>query len=80
MAENERLWQEENSDMSNAAMGDSGAGMRDAGISGSDLSGDLGSIEDEAEPTDIGGDAAGAAAAGAGAATAPTPTGADTPF
>lgn len=79
MAENERLWQEENSDMSNSAVGDSGAGMRDAGISGSDLSGDLGGIEDEADPTDIGGDPD-AAAAGAAAAAPPGPGGADTPF
>lgn len=49
MAENERLWQEENSDMTGDAM-DSGQQMRDAGISGSDLSTDLGNVEDEAAP------------------------------
>lgn len=49
MAENERLWQEENSDMTGDAL-DSGQQMRDAGISGSDLSSDLGNVEDEAEP------------------------------
>jgi len=49
MAENERLWQEENADMGGEAM-DSGQQMRDAGISGSDLSSDLGNIETEGEP------------------------------
>jgi hypothetical protein len=49
MAENERLWQEENADMAGDAM-DSGQQMRDAGITGSDLSSDLGNVETEAEP------------------------------
>ena len=53
MAENERLWQEENSDMDNNAV-DSGQQMRDAGISGSDLSSDLGNVETEGEPGDPG--------------------------
>lgn len=49
MAENERLWQEENADMGENAM-DSGQQMRDAGITGSDLSSDLGNVETEGEP------------------------------
>lgn len=66
MAENERLWQEENADMGGDAM-DSGQQMRDAGITGSDLSSDLGNVETEAEPE---GDA--------GAPAAASPTGPDT--
>jgi hypothetical protein len=74
IAENERLWQEENADMTEPVV-DSGQQMRDAGISGSDLSSDLGGIEAEGEPeamtptagtgspTPAAGGAAGAAAA-----------------
>jgi hypothetical protein len=68
MAENERLWQEENSDMTGEAM-DSGQQMRDAGISGSDLSTDLGNMEDEAEP----------APEGSAAGTTPIDVGGGTP-
>lgn len=70
MAENEKLWQEENADVEGVM--DSGQQMRDAGISGSDLSSDLGNIEDEADPEDIAG--AGAAGGDVGA-TGAGPTG-----
>ena len=62
LAENERLWREENEDNLEPIPGDADAEMRDAGISSAGIAGDLGSIEDEApdgeEPV-AGGDGAG---------------------
>jgi hypothetical protein len=55
IAENERLWQEENDENLVDLVDDDMAGeMRGAGLSGADLAGDLGGIE-----TDLGGDAGG---------------------
>jgi hypothetical protein len=55
IAENERLWQEENDENLTDLITDDMAGeMRGAGLSGADLAGDLGGLEDE-----LGGDAGG---------------------
>jgi hypothetical protein len=55
IAENERLWQEENDENLTDLISDDMAGeMRGAGLSGADLAGDLGGLEDE-----LGGDAGG---------------------
>ena len=48
LAENERLWREENEENLDPIPGDASAEMRDAGISGAGISGDLGGIEDTA--------------------------------
>jgi hypothetical protein len=48
LAENERLWREENEENLNPIPGDASAEMRDAGISGAGIGADLGGIEDEA--------------------------------
>jgi hypothetical protein len=48
LAENERLWLEENQENLEPIPGDPSAEMRDAGISGAGIQGDLGGIEDEA--------------------------------
>ena len=58
LAENERLWREENDEDLVPTPGDSGSEMRDAGISPASVGDDLGNIEDEAEddtPTADGG-------------------------
>jgi hypothetical protein len=47
IAENERLWKEENDDVIEPLPGDASAEMRDAGISGAGIGADLGGIEDE---------------------------------
>jgi hypothetical protein len=49
LAENERLWREENDEDLNPIPGEAGAEMRDAGISPAGMGGDLGNIEDEVE-------------------------------
>ena len=54
IAENERLWKEENDDVIEPIPGDANAELRDAGISTSGIGADLGSIEDEA-PDDLAG-------------------------
>ena len=48
IAENERLWREENDESLSALPGSSDAELRDAGISGAGISSDLDNIEDEA--------------------------------
>ena len=78
IAENERLWREENDENLDPIPGSAAAEMRDAGISGAGIEGDLGGIEDEAEggeapveggdtegPETITGEEPGAAAPGA---------------
>ena len=67
MAENERLWAEENG-KSQAIPTDSSGEMRSAGISQAGIESDLGDLADEAAPPD-----AGAAAVGAPAATPAAP-------
>ncbi len=47
VAENERLWREENDESFTAGEQDASAQMRGAGISGADISGDLGDAEGE---------------------------------
>ena len=49
LAENERLWKEENEENLAPIPGDPGAEMRDAGISTAGISADLGGMEDTAE-------------------------------
>ena len=48
IAENERLWREENEENLEPTPGDANAEMRDAGISSAGIGADLGGIEDEA--------------------------------
>jgi hypothetical protein len=48
LAENERLWREENEENLEPLPGDPSAEMRDAGISSAGIGADLGGIEDEA--------------------------------
>ena len=48
LAENERLWREENEENLEPLPGDADAEMRDAGISSAGIGADLGGIEDEA--------------------------------
>ncbi len=58
IAENERMWREENDEDIIPTDGDTSAQMRDAGISPASMGDDLGNIEDEAEgdaPTTDGG-------------------------
>jgi hypothetical protein len=49
MTENERMWREENEEAFQVGEADAASQMRDAGISGSDISGDLDSVDPEAE-------------------------------
>jgi hypothetical protein len=58
MAENERMWREENDENFQVGEQDAASQMRDAGISGADISGDLDSIEPEPDdiPDDTGGE------------------------
>ena len=49
IAENERLWREENDETLGAPQSDSAGEMRTAGVSGAGLGADLGGIEDEVE-------------------------------
>jgi hypothetical protein len=48
IAENERMWREENEENLEPLPGDASAEMRDAGISSAGIGDDLGGIEDEA--------------------------------
>ena len=61
IAENEKLWREENDDAVDVAPSDAEAEMRSAGISSAGLEGDLEGMEDEAPPEEgeFGGDAEG---------------------
>jgi len=60
IAENERLWREENDENITASPADAAAEMRGAGISSAGMSADIGGMEDElpAEGGEAGGDAA----------------------
>lgn len=49
IAENERLWREENDESLDTQQTDAGAEMRGAGLSGAGIEGDLGGMEDEIE-------------------------------
>ena len=62
LAENERLWREENEENLDPIPGDASAEMRDAGISSAGIADDLGGIEDEA-PEGAGGEDGGDATA-----------------
>jgi hypothetical protein len=78
IAENERLWKEENDDMFEGVEQDASAQMRGAGITGADISNDLGAAEGEIAPdveTDVNVDASPAAGG-----TTPPPSPADQPF
>lgn len=78
IAENERLWKEENDDMFEGVEQDASAQMRGAGITGADISNDLGAAEGEIAPdveTDVNVDASPAAGG-----TAPPSSPADQPF
>ena len=48
LAENEKLWREENEEETDAAPSDAAAEMRGAGVSSAGISDDLGGLEDEA--------------------------------
>jgi len=52
LAENERLWKEENEENLTPIPGDPGSEMRDAGISSAGIGNDLGNLEDEAPGDD----------------------------
>jgi hypothetical protein len=59
IAENERLWKEENDEMFEGMEQDASAQMRSAGITGADISNDLGAAEGEISPdveADVSGD------------------------
>lgn len=77
IAENERLWKEENDDVIEPLPGDASAEMRDAGISGAGIGADLGGIEDETgeevPPVD-GGEGTGPETATGQALGSPAPT------
>jgi len=64
MAENERMWREENDEAFQVGEQDAASQMRDAGVAGSDISGDLDNIEDEATDDDIEGGEGGSPIAG----------------
>ena len=70
IAENERLWREENDDLLEAEGMDTSASMRDAGITGADISGDLDATQGEELPSAEGDDIT--ATGDTGAATPPT--------
>lgn len=53
IAENERLWKEENEENLDNATTDSGGEMRGAGISGAGIESDLGGMEDELETGEL---------------------------
>jgi hypothetical protein len=53
IAENERLWREENDENLEPAPSDAAGEMRGAGISGAGIEGDLGGMEDIADDTPI---------------------------
>jgi hypothetical protein len=77
LKENERLWQEENDDMYEGEAPDATASMRDAGITGADITNDLEAtqgdeIEDEGDVAGGQGNLVGGA--GQGGETTPTPT------
>ena len=74
IAENERLWQEENDEEFGTPSQDPTAQMRDAGITGADISNDLASAEgedEEIEPQEPTGETS--PLSGAGAAAQPAP-------
>jgi hypothetical protein len=76
IAENERLWREENDENITSPGTDASSEMRGAGISSAGISADLGGIEDETDTEvapEVGGDEA-AAPADTGAAPAPAAT------
>jgi hypothetical protein len=58
VAENERMWREENDEAFAVGEQDASAQMRGAGISGADISGDLGAAEGEEPDLGTEGDAA----------------------
>jgi hypothetical protein len=77
IAENERLWREENDETLQTTETDAAGEMRGAGISSAGISSDLGSVEDttgeEPDPT-MGGDEMAAPEAGAETAASAAPT------
>ena len=77
LAENERLWKEENDENLTPPPGDASAEMRSAGISSADIGADLGGVEDtvDTEATPVaGGDTAGPETQTAAAPGQPAPT------
>ena len=77
IAENERLWREENEENLDPTPGDASAEMRDAGISGAGIDADLGGLEDETgeEPPPVdGGEGAGPETATGQELGSPPPT------
>lgn len=64
MAENERMWREENDEGFQVGEQDAASQMRDAGVAGSDISGDLDNIEDAATDDEVEGGTGGSPIAG----------------
>jgi hypothetical protein len=54
MAENEKMWQEENDEQFQVGGTDAASQMRDAGVAGSDISSDLDNVENTADDADLG--------------------------
>jgi hypothetical protein len=71
VAENERLWREENDENITPPSADASSEMRGAGISSAGIESDLGGVEDEAPETDATAPEGGAPE---GDVTTPTPT------
>lgn len=75
LAENERMWREENDEMFQVGEQDASAQMRDAGITGADIGGDLESSQgDELEGDDAGVTDGQASTMGSGNIAPPDPT------
>lgn len=74
VAENERLWREENDEDITAPGADASSEMRGAGISAAGIESDLGGAEDTAPEGDAAPEGAAALDAGGAAADTPTPT------
>jgi hypothetical protein len=70
LAENERMWAEENG-KGQVIPTDSSGELRGAGISSAGIESDLGALADDSAPPDVGGGDLGAAVPAAGGAPAP---------
>lgn len=78
IAENERLWREENDEIFETGDQDASAQMRDAGITGADISGDISNAE--GETTDLGMDDTTGATSPMGSVPPPPPGTGNQPF
>ena len=78
IAENERLWREENDDEFEAGMQDASSQMRDAGITGADISDDIGTAE--GETSDLGAEDTAGGTSPMGSVPPPPPGTGNQPF